>query len=305
MGLDGGFDAERTSLESTLDRATERYALALRQQVAERQRDGGATPFDRTAALALVKAPTFHVGQLRWKGIEVSDEFLRYAARVARGEQLTPYRGQVLARAGVDFPWNAELRGHVDGPTHATEPRVRRRKRGRRLLGWARGAGALVICVLLVGVGAAAMTGGATDESPAWSLRLAEPAHAATPRPSAQDLVPPSAAAPSAAPPSERAAEPKAAPARPAPKPATRRSALVTPRVPAAQPSIEAARTESAVAAPGAMRTQGTRTQAPVDAARTADTRVITVVGSTLLPPLYEVSSAPAASPLLLENPPF
>jgi hypothetical protein len=43
--------------------------------------------------------------RLRWKGVEVSTEFEQYAARVARGEQLAPYRGAVLATPRGDFPW--------------------------------------------------------------------------------------------------------------------------------------------------------------------------------------------------------
>lgn len=44
--------------------------------------------------------------RLRWKGIEVSDEFQEYAARVARGEELAPYRGPVLSRPSAEFPWS-------------------------------------------------------------------------------------------------------------------------------------------------------------------------------------------------------
>jgi hypothetical protein len=44
--------------------------------------------------------------RLRWRGIEVSDEFQEYAARVARGEDLAPYRGPVLSRPSAEFPWS-------------------------------------------------------------------------------------------------------------------------------------------------------------------------------------------------------
>jgi hypothetical protein len=45
--------------------------------------------------------------RLCWRGIEVSDEFQGYALRVARGEELAPYRGRVLASGAPDFPWQA------------------------------------------------------------------------------------------------------------------------------------------------------------------------------------------------------
>ncbi len=67
MGLDGGLDGDVTSLETTLDRATESYALAVRHELAlRRDGQGSDAALDRTAALALVKAPTFVGGQLRW-----------------------------------------------------------------------------------------------------------------------------------------------------------------------------------------------------------------------------------------------
>lgn len=50
---------------------------------------------------ALMRPPP----RLRWRGIEVSDEFQEYAARVARGEDLAPYRGPVLSRPCAEFPW--------------------------------------------------------------------------------------------------------------------------------------------------------------------------------------------------------
>jgi hypothetical protein len=51
---------------------------------------------------ALMRPPA----RLRWKGIEVCDEFQEYAARVARGEDLAPYRGPVLSRPSAEFPWS-------------------------------------------------------------------------------------------------------------------------------------------------------------------------------------------------------
>src|SRR5262245_7363632 len=46
---------------------------------------------DKAAALAAAKRAG---GRLRWKGLEVSEEFRSYADRVARGEDLPPFKGK-------------------------------------------------------------------------------------------------------------------------------------------------------------------------------------------------------------------
>jgi hypothetical protein len=43
--------------------------------------------------------------RLRWKGLDVSDEFRKYAERVARGEDLPPFEGPVLADPNAAFPF--------------------------------------------------------------------------------------------------------------------------------------------------------------------------------------------------------
>jgi hypothetical protein len=43
--------------------------------------------------------------RLRWKGLDVSDEFRNYAERVARGEDLPPFEGPVLAEPNPAFPF--------------------------------------------------------------------------------------------------------------------------------------------------------------------------------------------------------
>lgn len=53
------------------------------------------------AAGALARKPT----RLRWKGLDVSDEFRNYAERVARGEDLPPFEGPVLAQPNPAFPF--------------------------------------------------------------------------------------------------------------------------------------------------------------------------------------------------------
>ncbi|HEU4577208.1 MAG TPA: hypothetical protein VFS67_03065 [Polyangiaceae bacterium] len=43
---------------------------------------------------------------LQWRGLPLSEEFQQYALRVARGENLAPYRGPVLADGSEQLPWN-------------------------------------------------------------------------------------------------------------------------------------------------------------------------------------------------------
>jgi hypothetical protein len=73
--------------------------------------------------------------RLRWKGLDVSDEFLRYAERVARGEDLPPFAGRVLAQPNPAFPWG-------DPMLHDAQPR----KRGTHPVFW--GAGLVVLGLL-------------------------------------------------------------------------------------------------------------------------------------------------------------
>jgi hypothetical protein len=98
--------AATSSLEATLDEATDRYTLApevQRELFQLKAGLGGAAAMTVSAPRpdALARVPQ----RLRWRGREVSDEFQRYAERVASGEELAPYRGQVLARPCVDSPW--------------------------------------------------------------------------------------------------------------------------------------------------------------------------------------------------------
>lgn len=95
-----------SSLEKTLDEATDRYAVSPEVQRELRQLKAGLSS---SAALAVstpqTEALSLAPRRLRWRGREVSDEFQRYAERVASGEELAPYHGQVLARPCVDSPW--------------------------------------------------------------------------------------------------------------------------------------------------------------------------------------------------------
>lgn len=98
--------ATTSSLERTLDAATDRYSRSPEAQAELRQREEGyagtpALTVSARCAGELAVPPR----RLRWRGREVSDEFQLYAERVARGEELGPYCGQVLARPCVDSPW--------------------------------------------------------------------------------------------------------------------------------------------------------------------------------------------------------
>lgn len=69
------------------------HALALAQP------DGPAT-------LAMAGSARRAKARLRWKGLDVSEEFRSYADRVARGEDLPPFQGKILAEPDPAFPWN-------------------------------------------------------------------------------------------------------------------------------------------------------------------------------------------------------
>jgi hypothetical protein len=75
-----------------------------------RRRQGGVQKPARRAApkhataISRVPAPDAagELTQLRWRGRKVSDELMRYAARAARGEELAPFTGPILAEPLVD-----------------------------------------------------------------------------------------------------------------------------------------------------------------------------------------------------------
>ena len=103
-------------------------------------------------------------GRLRWKGIDVTDEFRQYAERVAQGEDLPPYAGQILAAPHPSFPWEPEA-----------QRKALRRARGVQVALWCT---ALTIAGLI-----------------AWSVAVkysAQQLTASTPmvQPSQRDLVP-------------------------------------------------------------------------------------------------------------------
>jgi hypothetical protein len=142
-----GLDSS-SPLELMLDRAMDRCWATERdlqaQRGAERRRPATAALVVSAGETALATLP----GRLHWRGIEVSEEFQRYAARVARGEQLAPYRGQVLARHCPDFPWGAA-------------PLVRAQRAAEPLVGRSTKIGAVVLSagtalLAAIGVGSGA-----------------------------------------------------------------------------------------------------------------------------------------------------
>jgi hypothetical protein len=92
-------------VEQMVDAAIDRIA---REQEAARGAGAGhalaRTSVDSRAALAAAKRAG---GRLRWKGLDVSAEFREYADRVARGEDLPPFTGKILAEPDAAFPWDA------------------------------------------------------------------------------------------------------------------------------------------------------------------------------------------------------
>lgn len=138
-----------TSLERALDQAMDRQSEAARHRLPRRQRSAAAA--EPAAQLALADQPgalQLAPARLRWRGIEVSDEFQRYAERVARGEDLPPWRGPILAEPCAEFPW-----GSAPVPRTGTE-RLPTTPVGAP---WLRAAGALAVTSLLVVAGALAI----------------------------------------------------------------------------------------------------------------------------------------------------
>jgi hypothetical protein len=61
--------------------------------------------FDTSIATPMTESGRERPTRLNWKGLDVSDEFRAYAERVARGEDLPPFEGRVLAEPNPAFPW--------------------------------------------------------------------------------------------------------------------------------------------------------------------------------------------------------
>jgi hypothetical protein len=109
--------------------------------------------------------------QLSWNGVRVSEELQRYAASVARGEQLAPYRGPVLARSETVFPWNLEAT-----PLHAQRRRV-----DPPWSAWQLAVLALLFVGVVLGGGATLLGDSDGAELPQWTSGVLEPRVAQAP----------------------------------------------------------------------------------------------------------------------------
>jgi hypothetical protein len=129
-------------VEQMVDAAIDR--IAREQEAARNAGPGHAlvrAPVEGAAALAAVRRAG---GRLRWKGLDVSEEFRNYAERVARGEDLPPFTGKILAEPGAAFPWDPDAQN-----------RAQRRAVKRQFGLWAAVAAflGLAVWVLIVQVG--------------------------------------------------------------------------------------------------------------------------------------------------------
>jgi hypothetical protein len=97
-------------VEQMVDAAIERIAR-------EHARSAGNN--EPAYPLALPMKPT----RLRWKGLDVSEEFKAYAERVGRGEDLPPFEGRVLAEPNPAFPWGPSSTAALP-PKKGSGPRV-------------------------------------------------------------------------------------------------------------------------------------------------------------------------------------
>jgi hypothetical protein len=88
--------------------------------------------------------PSSNATRLRWKGLDVSDEFREYAERIARGEDLPPFEGRVLAEPNAAFPWGSLSRSET--PVLSSAGSVNRPGRGGQLALW---TSAAVVMALL------------------------------------------------------------------------------------------------------------------------------------------------------------
>jgi hypothetical protein len=157
-GSESSFELDgASSLEIALDRATESYRLGVLEG---RSKKRASARGEMSTALVTARYGDMPVlpARLQWRGIEVSPEFQAYAARVARGEELAPYRGAVLARSTPEFPWasfqrpeRAERTERLDPPPFAA--------RSLRHAAWLFGMAGAMLAAIGLGAGAFSSTG--------------------------------------------------------------------------------------------------------------------------------------------------
>src|SRR5262245_50536707 len=108
-------------VEQMVDAAIDRIA---REQEAAAREEGvaGSSPnhalvlsSEDAASTALAAVSGRRGGRLRWKGLDVSEEFRSYADRVARGEDLPPFKGKILAEPDPAFPWDPKAQRRAEG----------------------------------------------------------------------------------------------------------------------------------------------------------------------------------------------
>lgn len=97
-------------VEQMVDSAIERLARERERPIELSRRTSTAEALARRDSTP--RLPT----RLRWKGLDVSDEFREYAERVARGEDLPPFEGRVLAEPNAEFPWGNGAPRHPEPP---------------------------------------------------------------------------------------------------------------------------------------------------------------------------------------------
>ena len=205
--MDSGIDSSTglesaSSLELALDRATDLYRASVLMERKSRSRARARaeaaeaaeaartsrTETSRSSALVVAREEPMPLmtmpSRLKWRGIEVTDEFQRYAARVARGEQLAPYRGEVLARPCPEFRWENAPARLLPAPPPSASPRSSLWEKSAKAAAAALGVGAALMAALGVGAGAAAPTADgietvAQNAAPLRPYRVEEPEHAA------------------------------------------------------------------------------------------------------------------------------
>jgi hypothetical protein len=156
------------SLEQLTEASLVRAQLARAEDIEELD-PASETPVQ---AAAIVRAATSEaaLGRLHWRGRELSPEFHEYAQRVSRGENLAPFRGQLLASESLALPWDS-----VDAlPLRSKAPRV---------------VGLLVAALALVAI----VSGGlaSTEESTGWNLPSSAALAATLPEPAPLTVVDP------------------------------------------------------------------------------------------------------------------
>ena len=94
-------------VEQMVDAAIDRIAREQDGSFELARRHGGQPPVGHLARRDFDQTPPRIPTRLRWKGLDVSEEFRQYAERVARGEDLPPFEGRVLAEPNPAFPWGS------------------------------------------------------------------------------------------------------------------------------------------------------------------------------------------------------